>query len=43
MIYLKSSSYDLLVMAKDAMEEYLGELALKDGQVQFDFDPMSHY
>ena len=42
-IYLKSSSYDLLVMAKDAMEEYLGELALKDGQVQFDFDPMSHY
>ena len=42
-IYLKSSSYDLLVMAKDAMEEYLGELALKDGQVQFDFDPLSHY
>ncbi|MGN0413163.1 MAG: primosomal protein N', partial [Lachnospiraceae bacterium] len=42
-IYLKSSSYDLLVMAKDAMEEYFAELSLKDGQVQFDFDPMSHY
>ena len=42
-IYIKSSSYDLLVESKDEMERYYTELSLKDGQIQFDFNPMSNY
>lgn len=41
--YLRHGDYQILVRAKDNMENYCRERALKGQTVQFDFDPMNTY
>lgn len=42
-IYCKHKSYDMLVKAKDLVEELLTQSGGKELNVQFDFDPMDRY
>jgi primosomal protein N' (replication factor Y) len=40
-VYIKAESYDILVKAKDSLEEYLNDNPPKREFVQFDFDPIN--
>jgi len=40
-IYAKSEKYEKLVSVKDELEKVIGNLQLKNEQVQFDFDPIN--
>ena len=41
--YLRHGDYQVLVKAKDRLEAFCRERALKSQTVQFDFDPMNTY
>ena len=41
--YCKSTEYGLLTEIKDKVEAYVDGLALKEENIQFDFDPMNSF